>query len=128
MIKSKRLLMVLCVITLMVGMLSALAWDIPISRTGIQTAGMAVRSGRITDTANTSPFVTRAPHVLLANDAQTSPLPSPLIGDETVDSGGAFMSTGAIIAVILAVLLIVALVVIRLWKKRPPGRSGQDIP
>ena len=28
----------------------------------------------------------------------------------------------------LAVLLIVALVVIRLWKRRPPGKSGQDTP
>ena len=128
MMKSKRLLIVLCVITLMAGVLSALAWDIPIGSTGTQTAGMAVRSGRVTDTVITSPLVTQVPHVLAANDAQTSPLPSPLIGDEPVDSGGSTISTGAVIAVALAVLLLIALVIIRLWKKRPPGRSGQDIP
>ena len=128
MMKPKQLLIVLCVITLLAGVPNALAADIPVSSAAPETACMAVRSGGITDTAIAAPYAAHTPCVLTANDAQASPLPSPLVGDEPVDSGGAYISTGAVIAVALAVLLIIALVVIRLWKRRPPGKSGQDTP
>ena len=128
MMKPKRLLIVLCVTTLLAGVPNALAADFPISNAVTQTTCMAARSGGITDTTIAVPYAAHASFALAASEAQASPLPSPLIGDEPVDSGGASISTGAIIAVTLAVLLIVALVVIRLWKRRPPGRSGQDTP
>lgn len=65
---------------------------------------------------------------LVPDDSAASPLPSPPVGDEPADTEGAYFNPGAVIAVVLAILLIVALVVIRLWKRRTPGKSGQDIP
>ena len=128
MMKLKQLLIVLCVITLLALMPETLAAGISVSSAAPETTYIAAWSDGITDTSIDVPYAAHASLVLAAAEAQASPLPSPLVGDEPVDSGGAYISTGAVIAVTLAVLLIVALVVIRLWKRRPPGRSGQDTP
>ncbi len=116
MFHTKRALLILCIIFMLAG----------VPTTAFGTAGNPLV--KLAEKQNRDAAAAYNDVQMTADGLQTTPLPSPLIGDEPTDSKDAFIGTGGVIAVVIAVLLVIGLVIFRLWKKRPPGKSGQDIP